>query len=214
MTVSSTTTGAWKADTIFVLTRTNLATTSRYVFIPKRYPIRMIGASVTGDPASYYVTYNGAYLEGKPISVSFYENQLSSGTFANGTLDRGFYVLTTNYVNGVPVYWLGERIDNTGNCYYQHVSLIDTGNATTHTWYLSNGAGRFEAKGDGKVTIVDVTNPTHKVETLYYLWQYMNAHPDWSLAFTVNPDTNRVDYIYVLVNIGWDAEVTVPCPMS
>ena len=59
------------------------------------------------------------------------ENQLSSGTFANGTLDRGFYVLTTNYVNGVPVYWLGERIDNTGNCYYQHVSLIDTGNATT-----------------------------------------------------------------------------------
>lgn len=205
MTVSSTTTGAWKADTIFVF-ETNLATTSRYVFIPNDID-KDDWSSVTGDPASYYVTYNGAYLEGKPISVSFYENQLSSGTFANGTLDRGFYVLTTNYVNGVPVYWLGERIDNTGNCYYQHVSLIDTGNATTHTWYLSNGAGRFEAR-DGEVTIVDVTNPTHKVETLYYLWQYMNAHPDWSLAFTVNPDTNRVDYIY-LVNIGWDAEVTV-----
>ena len=36
MTVSSTTTGAWKADTIFVF-ETNLATTSRYVFIPQRY---------------------------------------------------------------------------------------------------------------------------------------------------------------------------------
>ena len=205
MTVSSTTTGAWKADTIFVF-ETNLATTSRYVFIPTDID-ENDWSSVTGDPASYYVTYNGAYLEGKQISVSFYENQLGWGTFRDGTLDRGFYVLTTNYVNGVPVYWLGERIDNTGNCYYQHVSLIDTGNATTHTWYLSNGDGRFEAR-DGEVTIVDVTNPTHKVETLYYLWQYMNAHPDWSLAFTVNPDTNRVDYIY-LVNIGWDAEVTV-----
>ena len=205
MTVSSTTTGAWKADTIFVF-ETNLATTSRYVFIPTDID-ENDWSSVTGDPASYYVTYNGAYLEGKQISVSFYENQLGWGTFRDGTLDRGFYVLTTNYVNGVPVYWLGERIDNIGNCYYQHVSLIDTGNATTHTWYLSNGDGRFEAR-DGEVTIVDVTNPTHKVETLYYLWQYMNAHPDWSLAFTVNPDTNRVDYIY-LVNIGWDAEVTV-----
>ena len=209
MTVSSTTTGAWKADTIFVF-ETNLATTSRYVFIPTDID-ENDWSSVTGDPASYYVTYNGAYLEGKQISVSFYENQLGWGTFRDGTLDRGFYVLTTNYVNGVPVYWLGERIDNIGNCYYQHVSLIDTGNATTHTWYLSTGdginAGRFEAR-DGEVTIVDVTNPTHKVETLYYLWQYMNAHPDWSLAFTVNPDTDRVDYIY-LVNIGWDAEVTV-----
>ena len=209
MTVSSTTTGAWKADTIFVF-ETNLATTSRYVFIPTDID-ENDWSSVTGDPASYYVTYNGAYLEGKQISVSFYENQLDWGTFRDGTLDRGFYVLTTEYTNGVPVYWLGERKDNTGNCYYQHVSLIDTGNATTHTWYLSTGdginAGRFEAR-DGEVTIVDVTNPTHKVETLYYLWQYMNAHPDWSLAFTVNPDTNRVDYIY-LVNIGWDAEVTV-----
>ena len=203
MTVSSTTTGAWKADTIFVF-ETNLATTSRYVFIPNDID-KDDWSSVTGDPASYYVTYNGAYLEGKPISVSFYENQLSSGTFANGTLDRGFYVLTTNYVNGVPVYWLGERIDNTGNCYYQHVSLIDTGNATTHTWYLSNGAGRFEAR-DGEVTIVDTTAPNYAIGSLYDLYVFMEGHKDWSLAFTVNPDTNRVDYIYV-VNVGWDATI-------
>lgn len=36
----------------------------------------------------------------------------------------------------------------------------------------------------------------------------MSGHKDWSLAFTVNPSTNRVDYIYA-VNAGWDAKVTV-----
>ena len=204
MSVSSTSTGAWKADVIFVF-ETSISTTSRYVFIPTDID-QDDWSNVSGGPDSYYVTYNGAYLEGEKISVSFDESQIR-GTFTNGTLDRGFYVLNTSYANGAPVYWLGEVADNTGDCYYQHVSLIDTGNATTHTWYLSNGAGRFEAR-DGEVTIVDVTNPEHKVTTLYYLWQYMNSHPDWSLAFTVNPDTNRVDYIY-LVNIGWDAEVTV-----
>ena len=208
MSVSSTSTGAWKADVIFVF-ETSISTTSRYVFIPTDID-QDDWSNVSGGPDSYYVTYNGAYLEGEKISVSFDESQIR-GTFTNGTLDRGFYVLNTSYANGAPVYWLGEVADNTGDCYYQHVDLIDTGNATTHTWYLSTGdginAGRFEAR-DGEVTIVDVTNPTHKITSLYDLYTFMSGHKDWSLAFTVNPSTNRVDYIYA-VNVGWDAEVTV-----
>ncbi len=208
MSVSSTSTGAWKADVIFVF-ETSISTTSRYVFIPTDID-QDDWSNVSGGPDSYYVTYNGAYLEGAQISVSFDESQIR-GTFTNGTLDRGFYVLRTSYANGAPVYWLGEVADNTGDCYYQHVDLIDTGNATTHTWYLSTGDGinadRFEAR-DGEVTIVDVTNPTHKITSLYDLYTFMSGHKDWSLAFTVNPSTNRVDYIYA-VNAGWDAKVTV-----
>ena len=63
MTVSMTTTNNWKADTIFVF-EANLATTSRYVFIPTDID-KNDWSSVTGDPATYYVTYSGAYLEGK-----------------------------------------------------------------------------------------------------------------------------------------------------
>ena len=196
MSVSSTSTGAWKADVIFVF-ETSISTTSRYVFIPTDID-QDDWSNVSGGPDSYYVTYNGAYLEGEKISVSFDESQIR-GTFTNGTLDRGFYVLRTSYANGAPVYWLGEVADNTGDCYYQHV------------WYLSTGDGinddRFEAR-DGEVTIVDVTNPTHKITSLFELYTFMNAHTDWSLAFTVNPSTNRVDYIYA-VNAGWDAKVTV-----
>ena len=72
---------------------------------------------------------------------------------------------------------------------------------------LSGTTGTFAAV-DGEVTIVDVTNPTHKITSLFELYTFMSAHSDWSLAFTVNPSTNRVDYIYA-VNAGWDAEVTV-----
>ena len=204
MSVSSTSTGAWKADVIFVF-ETSISTTSRYVFIPTDID-QDDWSNVSGGPDSYYVTYNGAYLEGEKISVSFDESQIR-GTFTNGTLDRGFYVLNTSYANGAPVYWLGEVADNTGDCYYQHVSLIDTGNATTHAWVLDGTTGKFAAV-DGEVTIVDVTDPTHKITSLFELYTFMNAHTDWSLAFTVNPSTNRVDYIYA-VNAGWDAKVTV-----
>ena len=211
MTVSRTSTGNWNASVIFVF-ESSLRTTSRYVFIPTDISTDD-WTTVTGGPDSYFATYSGAYLEGKKISVRFTEDQLGWGTLANGSLDRGFYVLTTWYAaDGEATYWLGERIDNARgqDCYYLDVELIDTGIATTNAWQLEDSFGtRYDVRdNEVDITIIDLTNPNHEIASLKELYEFMDTHDGWSLAFTVNPDNDRVDYIYV-VNVGWDAQVTI-----
>ena len=207
MTVSRTSTGAWNASVIFVF-ETNLSAVSRYVFIPTDID-SSDWTTLSGDPAGLYATYDGAYLEGKKVPVSFSKEQIEGGNsgFTGGKLYRGFYIMHVDYTTGVARYVLDERVDNGrfNDCYYLGVKLEDTGNNTTKTWYLKSGLSKYEAR-DGEVTIVDTTAPNYAIGSLYDLYVFMEGHKDWSLAFTVNPDTNRVDYIYV-VNVGWDATI-------
>ena len=209
MTVSRTSTGAWNASVIFVFEK-KLSAVSRYVFIPTDID-SSDWTTLSGDPAGLYATYDGAYLEGKKVPVSFSKEQIEGGNsgFTGGKLYRGFYIMHVDYTTGVARYVLDERVDNGrfNDCYYLGVKLEDTGNNTTKTWYLKSGLSKYEAR-DGEVTIVDTTNPNYAIGSLYDLYVFMEGHKDWSLAFTVNPDTNRVDYIYA-VNVGWDATVTV-----
>ena len=211
--VSKTSTNDWKADVIFVF-ENNLTGVSRYVFIPEDID-QNDWSTVTGDPAGTYATYEGAYLEGVKVSVGFYADTFNWGYnwggFTNGKIYRGFYKLTTTYTNGTVMYWLDELVDGEdGNCFYQDVTIADSGNATTKTWYLRvNGVDTYEAR-DGEVVIVDVTNPNHGVSSLYQLYTYMDTavHKGYSLAFTRNPDTGRVNYIYI-IEAGWDAQVVI-----
>ena len=211
--VSKTSTNDWKADVIFVF-ENNLTGVSRYVFIPEDID-QNDWSTVTGDPAGTYATYEGAYLEGIKVSVGFYADTFNWGYnwggFTNGKIYRGFYKLTTTYTNGTVMYWLDELVDGEdGNCFYQDVTIADSGNATTKTWYLRvNGVDTYEAR-DGEVVIVDVTNPNHGVSSLYQLYTYMDTavHKGYSLAFTRNPDTGRVNYIYI-IEAGWDAQVVI-----
>ena len=210
--VSTTTTGEYKADVIFVF-ENQLTTVSRYVFIPKDIT-QNDWSTVTGDPAGTYATYEGAYLDGQKITVGFYADTFNWagnwGNFINGKIVRGFYELTTTYINGVPMYWLKQVADNTDDCHYKSVTIADSGNATTKTWYLRvNGVDKYEAR-DGEVKIVDVTNPNHGVSSLYDLYTYMDAneHKGYSLAFTCDPITGRVNYIYI-IEAGWDAKYTI-----
>ena len=210
--VSKTTTGEYKADVIFVFEE-NLTAVSQYVFIPKDIT-QNDWSTVTGDPAGTYATYEGAYLDGQQITVGFYADTFNWGNnwgnFIDGKISRGFYTLTTTYRDGVTMYWLKQVADNTGNCHYRDVTIADSGNATTKTWYLRvNGVDKYEAR-DGEVKIVDVTNPNHGVSSLYDLYTYMDAneHKGYSLAFTCDPVTGRVNYIYI-IEAGWDARYTI-----
>ena len=210
--VSKTTTGEYKADVIFVFEE-NLTAVSQYVFIPKDIT-QNDWSTVTGDPAGTYATYEGAYLDGQQITVGFYADTFNWGNnwgnFIDGKISRGFYTLTTTYRDGVTMYWLKQVADNTGNCHYRDVTIADSGNATTKTWYLRvNGVDKYEAR-DGEVKIVDVTNPNHGVSSLYDLYTYMDAneHKGYSLAFTCDPVTGRVNYIYI-IEAGWDAQYNI-----
>ena len=202
LTVSETRTGDYAASVIFVLAE-NLWTTSNYVFIPED-----INAAdwnvVEGDPSTYIVTYNNAYLNGVQFPIKIDWSNYFNNMGWNNTLDRGFYTLHVTYsVNGTPTYWLDERVDNVdGTCYYTNVTFADTANPTTGAWYLLGNGTRYQAR-ESEVTIVDFTN--HNVDSIYDAYQWYNEHVV-SLAFTVGAN-GRVNTIYV-IDAGWDAKVT------
>ena len=210
LTVDKTSTGNYNASVIFVLAD-NLYTVSNYVFIPEDIDVND-WHEITGDPAGYTVSYNGAYLEGEKISVTFNAKSLGWAAFGrNSTLDRGFYTLY--YSAGTDTYWLRERIDNgVGDCYYLDVKLIDTGITTNAVWgFDTNGDGRADFDVyEGECKVTDLSG--HGITTLAGLAQYMeyddHDYEPVSIAFTVDPATNRVDYVYV-VEAGWDAQVTI-----
>ena len=203
LTVSQSSTKDWNASVVFLFAD-SLKATSYYVFIPENINLFDDWTNISGDPGTYVAAYSKAYLEGEAKTIYLDIGQLRT-VYRNGVIYRGFYALT--YDAGTGRYWLSERIDNgVGDCYYDDVELHDTING----WTFESGRGTFAV--DSNVVIVDLSN--HKIGTtdLNKLYQYMkysehNQNPV-SAAFTVNPYTNKVDYVYV-VNSGWDAKITV-----
>ena len=202
LTVTMTQTGHWNASTIFVMAA-NLSSMSNYVFIPNDIA-STAWREVGGDVSNYYVVYGGAYLEGTEINVTF-DSRVISGTFQNnGKLTRGFYTMEVEYDrDGNPVYKLTQKMDNgVGElCFYQHVSFTDT--AVNGTWLFN---GKYPAV-EGTTKVLDLSG--HGINSITGLWQYISSYNADKLefAFTVDPNTKKVDYVYV-TNAGWDAQYT------
>ena len=204
LTVSKTVTGDWEATVVFVL-QENVETTSRYVFIANDIDLSD-WSEVTGDVSNYIITYKNAYMNGEQTSIKLNLDQLRRTFGRNGEIDRGFYILETSYnINGTPTYTLGERIDNgRGDCYYDNARFTATGSDFSTTGWKLNG---HSVSSD--VKIVDTTNPTHEVTSVYQAWVWTQNHNNGNgrVAFTVDPNTDLVDVIY-MVDAGWDAQVT------
>ena len=208
-TVTQTQTGHWNASTIFVMAA-NLSTMSNYVFIPS--DISSGGwREVSGDVSSYFVTYGGAYLEGTEISVTFDASDINT-IFTGGKLVRGFYTIEVEYDrNGTPVYKLTQKMDNgVGElCYYQNVSFADTMVGNTWLFYGTvNGARKTFTAVEGTTKVLDLSG--HGINSITGLWQYISSYDADKLefAFTVDPNTMKVDYVYV-TNAGWDAQYNI-----
>ena len=183
-TVTQTQTGHWNASTIFVMAQ-NLSSMSNYVFVPKDIASNA-WSEVGGDVNSYKVVYQGAYLEGNAISIIFNPSQIG----ATNALTRGFYTMEVNYDrNGNPVYTLTEKIPN-GNelCFYQNVSFTDTG--VNGTWKFNN----YSAV-EGTTKVIDLTG--NGIDSIQKLWNHFSWYGNLEFAFTVNPNTMIVDYVYV-----------------
>ena len=194
-TVSATQTGHWNASVVFVMAD-NVSTTSQFVFVPNDID-ESDWTEIEGAPNYYQIYYgNGAYLEGKPYTVVFDNNML-----VNHKLVRGFYSISTTYdQNGNPTVQLNQRMDNVDGCYYQNVTFTATG--VNGTWLFN---GQFKAV-EGTTAVYDLTG--RNISTLEGLWQYFNSNKNLEFAFTVNPYTGIVDYVYVTA-AGWDAKYTI-----
>ena len=197
-TVSTSTTGHKYAEVVFIHENT-LTAYSNYVFVPEDIDVDNWNV-VDGDPDSYTITYEGAaYLEGKSIDITFSE---ALAIKANGgtILERGFY---TYRLSG-GVYTLVARNENgNNNCYYEDVTFTDT----NYGWRFN---GTIVALDD-EVTIVDLTEELGEDASLEDLYDYYTDNTDkveLRLAFTTNPSTGRVNYIYV-VEEGWAGVVNV-----
>ena len=204
-TVTQTQTGHWNASTIFVMAA-NLSTESSYVFIPNDIASNA-WREVSGDVSNYYVTYGGAYLEGTEISVTFDSRVITTDKL----LVRGFYTMHVTYDrNGNPVYKLTQKVDNSATelCFYQHVSFADTMVGNTWLFYGKvGGVDKSFTAVEGTTKVLDLSG--HGINSITGLWQYIRSYNADKLefAFTVDPNTMKVDYVYV-TNAGWDAKYT------
>ena len=204
-TVTQTQTGHWNASTIFVMAA-NLSTMSNYVFIPADIASNA-WREVSGDVSNYYVTYGGAYLEGTEISVTFDSRVITPEKL----LVRGFYTMEVEYDrNGNPVYKLTQKVDNDPGelCFYQHVSFADTMVGNTWLFYGKvGGVDKSFTAVEGTTKVLDLSG--HGINSITGLWQYIRSYNADKLefAFTVDPNTMKVDYVYV-TNAGWDAKYT------
>ena len=204
-TVTQTQTGHWNASTIFVMAD-YLSTESSYVFIPNDIASNA-WREVSGDVSNYYVTYGGAYLEGTEISVTFDSRVITTDKL----LVRGFYTMEVNYDrNGNATYKLTQKMDNTENCFYQNVSFADTMVGNTWLFYGKvGGEDKSFTAVEGTTKVLDLTSPNHGIASISELFRYVKSHGENSvdIAFTVDPNTKKVDYVYV-TNPGWDAKYT------
>ena len=202
-TVTQTQTGHWNASTIFVMAD-YLSTESSYVFIPNDIASNA-WREVSGDVSNYYVTYGGAYLEGTEISVTFDSRVITTDKL----LVRGFYTMEVNYDrNGNATYKLTQKMDNTENCFYQNVGFADTMVGNTWLFYGKvNGVNKSFTAVEGTTKVLDLSG--HGINSITGLWQYISSYNADKLefAFTVDPNTMKVDYVYV-TNAGWDAKYT------
>ena len=195
-TVSQTSTNHNNASVIFVMAA-NLSSMSNYVFIPKDVMANE-WTEISGGPDGYYqIVYgNAAYLEGSPVSIIFQEDNL-----INGKLTRGFYTMEVTYDrNGNPHYTLTEKLPNGGElCFYESVSFTDTG--VNGTWKFNN----YSAV-EGTTKVVDLTG--NGIDSIQKLWNHYSWYRNLEFAFTVNPNTKIVDYVYV-TNPGFQFTTTV-----
>ena len=195
-TVSQTSTNHNNASVIFVMAA-NLSSMSNYVFIPKDVMANE-WTEISGGPDGYYqIVYgNAAYLEGSPVSIIFQEDNL-----INGKLTRGFYTMEVTYDrNGNPHYTLTEKLPSGGElCFYENVSFTDTG--VNGTWKFNN----YSAV-EGTTKVVDLTG--NGIDSIQKLWNHYSWYRNLEFAFTVNPNTKIVDYVYV-TNPGFQFTTTV-----
>ena len=196
-TVTSTESGDYRVDTVFVMIE-DVETTSNYVFVPSDISYGS-WSTVTGDQGKYFVSYKGAYLEGAAIDIVFHSDLLTGDKIV-----RGFYTVVKFYdAYGKEYMMLDQKVDNDSSelCYYGEPTMRSTG---TGIWEFY-GPNFTWWNADSTTKIVDLTG--HEITTLSELNRYVVTY-DAEVAYTVDPNTEMVDYIYV-VSAGWDAKYTV-----
>ena len=187
----------YRVDTVFVMIE-DIESTSNYVFVPSDI---LYGnwSTVTGDQGKYYVTYKGAYLNGTAIDVVYHSDLL-----VGDKIVRGFYTAVKWYdAYGKEYMRLEQKVDNAANelCFYGLPTMRSTGYNGIWEFY---GPNRSWWNADSNTKIVDFTG--HGINSLSSLYQYVTEHK-YNVAYTVDPNTERIDCIYV-TNAGWDAKYT------
>jgi len=196
-TITITESGDYRVDTVFVMIE-DVQSTSNYVFVPSDI---LYGnwSSVSGDQGKYFVTYKGAYLNGTAIDVVFHSDLL-----VGNKIVRGFYTAVKWYdAYGKEYMRLEQKVDNAANelCFYGLPNMRSTGYNGIWEFYGPN-ASWWNA--DSNTKIVDFTG--HGINSLSSLYQYVTSHK-YNVAYTVDPNTERIDCIYV-TGTGWDAKYT------
>ena len=196
-TITITESGDYRVDTVFVMIE-DVQSTSNYVFVPSDI---LYGnwSSVSGDQGKYFVTYKGAYLNGTAIDVVFHSDLL-----VGNKIVRGFYTAIKWYdAYGKEYMRLDQKVDNATNelCFYGLPTMRSTGYNGIWEFY---GPNRSWWNADSNTKIVDFTG--HGINSLSSLYQYVTAHK-YNVAYTVDPNTERIDCIYV-TGTGWDAKYT------
>ena len=196
-TITITESGDYRVDTVFVMIE-DVQSTSNYVFVPSDI---LYGnwSSVSGDQGKYFVTYKGAYLNGTAIDVVFHSDLL-----VGDKIVRGFYTAVKWYdAYGKEYMRLEQKVDNAANelCFYGLPTMRSTGYNGIWEFYGPN-ASWWNA--DSNTKIVDFTG--HGINSLSSLYQYVTSHK-YNVAYTVDPNTERIDCIYV-TGTGWDAKYT------
>ena len=187
----------YRVDTVFVMIE-DIESTSNYVFVPSDI---LYGnwSTVTGDQGKYYVTYKGAYLNGTAIDVVYHSDLL-----VGDKIVRGFYTAVKWYdAYGKEYMRLEQKVDNAANelCFYGLPTMRSTGYNGIWEFY---GPNRSWWNADSNTKIVDFTG--HGINSLSSLYQYVTEHK-YNVAYTVDPNTERIDCIYV-TGTGWDAKYT------
>ena len=187
----------YRVDTVFVMIE-DVQSTSNYVFVPSDI---LYGnwTSVSGDQGKYFVTYKGAYLNGTAIDVVFHSDLL-----VGDKIVRGFYTAVKWYdAYGKEYMRLEQKVDNATNelCFYGQPKMRATGYNGIWEFYGPNDSWW---NADSNTKIVDFTG--HGINSLSSLYQYVTAHK-YNVAYTVDPNTERIDCIYV-TGTGWDAKYT------
>ena len=187
----------YRVDTVFVMIE-DIESTSNYVFVPSDI---LYGnwSTVTGDQGKYYVTYKGAYLNGTAIDVVYHSDLL-----VGDKIVRGFYTAVKWYdAYGKEYMRLEQKVDNATNelCFYGLPTMRSTG--YNGIWEFHGPAASWWV-ADSNTKIVDFTG--HGINSLSSLYQYVTSHK-YNVAYTVDPNTERIDCIYV-TGTGWDAKYT------
>ena len=196
-TITITESGDYRVDTVFVMIE-DVQSTSNYVFVPSDI---LYGnwSSVSGDQGKYFVTYKGAYLNGTAIDVVFHSDLL-----VGNKIVRGFYTAVKWYdAYGKEYMRLEQKVDNATNelCFYGLPTMRSTGYNGIWEFYGPN-ASWWNA--DSNTKIVDFTG--HGINSLSSPYQDVTSHK-YNVAYTVDPNTERIDCIYV-TGTGWDAKYT------